>query len=78
MERPLQPPTLFKPISSVPVTDEQAQILLNAFLDNYKDPMPTKAALERLRAGMLGEDVEYDQYEQDEVHEDYDAGGMAQ
>ena len=60
MERPLQPPTLFKPISAVSVTDEQAQILLSAFLDNYEDSTPTKAALERLRAGLLGEEVPYE------------------
>lgn len=74
MERPLQPPTLFKPISSVSVTDEQAQILLSAFLDNYKDPTPTKAALERLRAGLLGEEVPH---EEDGNGED-EAGQMAE
>lgn len=57
MERPLQPPTLFKPISSVEVSDEQAQILVSAFLDSYTEPTPTKAALERLRAGLKGEDA---------------------
>ena len=63
MERQLNPPTLFKPNQVNNVTEDEAQVLVSAFLDQYKTPTPNRAALERLRAGLAGEELPNDDNE---------------